>query len=335
MNVSIVIPTWNGRPLLERFLPSVFAAADRYRAAAGAEVEVLIVDDGGTDDTAFWLARTYPRRAELLMKRRNEGFAHACNTGFEFARHEVVLLLNNDVEVDPDAIGPLVRHFAEPDVFGVAALTTNLETGAATGVGKIGGFSRGFLRVHQGYMPRERGATGLISIFASGGASAFSTAALRELGGFDTLYAPFYWEDVELSYRAWKRGWRVLFEPESRVRHQVSSTIGKVFPRREVRAVEHRNRLLAHWVHIHDPAMWRSHLRRVALLAIAAPLRGDLAFLDGLAQALARRSEALARRERERLAASRTDRELLALFEELVRREDIVETSDVRRQPRS
>lgn len=323
MNVSIVIPTWNGRHLLERFLPSVLAAADRYRETSGAEVEILVVDDGGTDDTAFWLARAYPRRVELLIKRRNEGFAHACNTGFEHAKHDVVFLLNNDVEVDPEAIAPLVRHFEEPDVFAVASLTTNLETGVASGVGKIGSFSRGFLRVHESYMPAKPGAEGLISIFASGGAAAFSREKLRRLGGFDTLYAPFYWEDVELSYRAWKRGWRVLFEPESRVRHKVSSTIGAKFKRRAVRAVEHRNRLLAHWVHIHDRGMWRSHVRQVVMLALAAPLRGEFAFLDGLRQALARRDEVKWRRARERRAAVRSDREILGIFAELARRDDV------------
>lgn len=323
MNVSVVIPTWNGRHLLERFLPSVLEAADRYREEAGAEVEVIVVDDGGTDDTAFWLARRYPGRAELLIKRRNEGFAHACNTGFKHASHPVVYLLNNDVEVEPGAIAPLVRHFAAPDVFAVASLTTNLETGVASGVGKLGAFSRGFLRVHDSYVPARPGAADLVSIFASGGAAAYSREKLRKLGGFDTLFAPFYWEDVELSYRAWKRGWRVLFEPESRVRHQVSSTIGRAFARRSVRAVEHRNRLLAHWIHLHDPEMWRSHRFRVALLALAAPLRGDLAFLEGLAQAIARRKEAMRRRERERRAAVRTDREILQLFEELARRGDI------------
>jgi GT2 family glycosyltransferase len=322
VDVSVVIPTWNGRRLLERFLPSVLVAADRYRETTGADVEIIVVDDGGTDDTAFWLAEAYPGRVELLMKRRNEGFAHACNTGFEHARHPVVFLLNNDVEVDPDAIAPLVSHFASPDVFAVASLTSNLETGAESGVGKLGAFSRGFLRVHASYMPlRAEGEWP--SIFASGGAAAFSREKLAALGGFDTLYAPFYWEDVELSYRAWKRGLRVLFEPRSRVRHQVSSTIGKTFARHDVRAIEHRNRLLAHWVNLHDPELWLRHRARVALLGISAPFRLDFAFLDGLMQALGRRSDAMRRRREERNAATRGDRDVLGIFAELERSPEI------------
>jgi GT2 family glycosyltransferase len=324
VDVSIVIPTWNGRHLLERFLPSVLVAAEHYRSETGSEVEILVVDDGGTDDTALWLARMHPGRVELLIKRRNEGFAHACNTGFSFAHHPAIFLVNNDVEVERGAIAPLVRHLSEPDVFAVASLTTNLATGEASGVGKLGSFARGFLRVHASYMPRGSAATDLVSIFASGGAAAFSRAKLDEVGGFDTLYSPFYWEDVELSYRAWKRGWRVLFEPESRVGHLVSSTIGKRFASRKVRAIRHRNRLLAHWVHIHDEALWRSHIRFVVALAATAPLRGDFAFLVGLVQALRRRRDALSRRTRERAAAVRSDREVLELFERFAERGDVI-----------
>ncbi len=315
MDVSIVIPTWNGRHLLERFLPSVLAAAERYRETVGADVEIIVVDDGGTDDTAYWLALEHPGTVELLIRKHNEGFAHACNTGFEHARNPVVLLLNNDVEVDVDSIAPLVVHFQSTDVFAVACMTTNLETGEASGIGKIGSFSRGFLRVHAGYLPAEGSSGEYPSIFASGGAAAFSTEKLRELGGFDTLYAPFYWEDVELSYRAWKHGWRVLFEPRSRVRHKVSSTIGVAFRRGDVRAIEHRNRLLAHWVNIHDRDLWRRHVRQVILLALAAPFRLDFAFMLGCAQALARRSQALERRAREAAAAQRTDADVLAVFD--------------------
>jgi GT2 family glycosyltransferase len=323
VDVSIVIPTWNGRHLLERFLPSVLVAADHYRERSGASVEILLVDDGSTDDTALWLARAHPGRVELLIKRRNEGFAHACNTGIAFAHHPAIFLLNNDVEVERDAIAPLVRHLATPDVFAVACLTTNYATGEASGVGKLGSFARGFLRVHAGYMPRGTHSSDLLSIFASGGAAAFSREKLDEIGGFDTLFAPFYWEDVELSYRAWKRGWRVLFEPESRVRHLVSSTIGNRFSSGKVRAIRHRNRLLAHWVHLHDDTLWRSHVRYVALLAALAPLRGDLAFLAGLGQALGRRREALERRARERSAAVRSDQEILELFERFAARDDV------------
>jgi GT2 family glycosyltransferase len=319
VDVSVVIPTWNGRHLLERFLPSVFEATARYKRDTGFLTEILLIDDAGQDDTAFWLAREYPGRAELLIRKYNEGFAHACNTGFEHARFPAILLLNNDVLLDVDAIAPLVARLQQPGVFAVGCRTTEIPTGVASGVAKLAAFRRGFLRVHEGYELAEGSSVEQISLFVSGGACMFDAEKLRVLGGFDTLYAPFYWEDVELCYRAWKRGWRVLFEPSSRASHQVSSTIGARFDRREVRAIQHRNRLLAHWVNIHEPALFRSHVFHAIGLALLAPLRGDVAYLNGLVQALERRGEALARREREREAARLTDGDVLRLFEKFAR----------------
>ena len=66
------------------------------------------------------------------------------------------------------------------------------------------------------------------TLFASGGHSAYRRDRFLEMGGFDPLFAPFYWEDVDLCYRAWKRGWKILFEPRSAVLHDHQSTIGKV-----------------------------------------------------------------------------------------------------------
>ena len=63
-------------------------------------------------------------------------------------------------------------------------------------------------------------------MFASGGSTMFRRRQFIELGGFDPIFAPFYYEDVELSFRAWKRGWSVHYEPASTIRHQFSSTIG-------------------------------------------------------------------------------------------------------------
>src|ERR1051325_4935961 len=103
-NVSIVIPTWNGLPLLKRFLPSVVAAADRYTDRSGAEVEIIVADDGSTDATGEWLESISvgghgeaPLRLRYVKNERNLGFSAACNQGAATARHPLILLLNNDV----------------------------------------------------------------------------------------------------------------------------------------------------------------------------------------------------------------------------------------------
>src|SRR5207249_955437 len=114
----------------------------------------------------------------------------------------------------------------------------DFSSGRDVGTGKMGGFARGFLRVHRSYVTRGPQAGPFYSMFASGGSAMFDRRRFLELGGFDPLFAPFYLEDVELSYRAWKRGLTVAYEPRSAVRHQFSSTIASLAGRQVARVAQ-------------------------------------------------------------------------------------------------
>jgi GT2 family glycosyltransferase len=352
--VSIVIPNWNGLNLLQQFLPSVVAAASRYCATGGAPVEILVVDDASTDDSVNYLrehdflalraeetGRVAENASECAVARRllrndeNRGFSATANAGVAAARHPLVFLINNDVELSEDCIAPLAAHFEDPSVFAVHCRVIDPRTGEECGVGQMGGFARGFLRVHQSWIPRpaaakplddadaERAAKKPYSMFASGGSAMFDREKWLALGGFEPLLAPAYWEDVELSYRAWKRGFTICYEPQSVVRHPVSSTMGRLDPRK-IRRMRQRNRLIAHWIHLQDAGFLASHVLWVGLLALLSPLgdRGD--FLAALISA--RRSlPAIRRRRAEELAAAkRSDRQVLAIFAELRRRPDVL-----------
>src|SRR2546425_11914283 len=98
MDVSVVIPTYNGKQLLEAYLPSVLSAAGEYRKRAG-EVEVVVVVDGGADGTVEWLDSTSAGAVRLGGPQRNPGVAEACTSGFRAARFPVLFLPNNDVRV--------------------------------------------------------------------------------------------------------------------------------------------------------------------------------------------------------------------------------------------
>ena len=348
--VSIVIPTWNGRPLLQRFLPSVVTAARRYCEQSGSPIEVIIVDDCSMDDTASWLReqkfeeeKSRPSRKpldpangssslglRLIKNESNVGFGESCNRGFTAATFELVLLLNNDVQVEPDLVAPLVRHFGDSSVFAVHCRVTNLEDGRVCGTAKVGGFSRGFIRVHQSYIPSARPNSGgpYYSLFAGGGSAMFDRLKLQQIGGFEPLLSPFYWEDVELSYRAWKRGYTVLYEPAAAVRHQVSSTIGRL-SRRLVRRIEQRNRLIYHWIHLHDTTLLASHVIWITLLALSAPIRLKPGFLLSVVDGLRVLSEVRKRRHQEKASAVRTDREVISLFAALSRRPDLTIYDDL------
>jgi GT2 family glycosyltransferase len=345
--VSIVIPSWNGMELLKRFLPSVRACAKHFSEQSGAPVEIIIVDDGSRDGTSDYLLRegfktetsgSHCPDLRLVINEVNAGFGKSCNRGFAAARYPLVFLLNNDVEVGDGAISPLVENFSDPLVFAAHCRVFEIENGAEVGTGKIGGFSRGFIRVHQSYVTRRavssdggemRAGLQLYSVFATGGSSMFDRQKFLELGAFDELLSPIYWEDVDISYRAWKRGYRVTYEPRSVVNHRVSSTMRRV-NRRKIWRLKQRNRLIYHWVNLHDRSLMASHILWVAALVLTAPLRLQPGFILALGGALKRLPAIRKRRREERLAAKRSDRDLFDLFESFSAREEILVYDDQR-----
>ncbi len=150
-------------------------------------------------------------------------------------------------------------------------------------------------------------------LYACGGAAAFDRGRWLALGGLDPLFAPFYWEDVDLSWRARKRGWGIVHVPASVVHHEHSATIGARFDRREVAAIHERNRLLFQWKTITSPGMTAVHLAWLPARIVRA-LAGRPAFLRGLAMAAGRAGEALRGRRIEKAAQRRTDREIFRAF---------------------
>jgi GT2 family glycosyltransferase len=375
-DVSIVIPTWNGLSLLKRFLPSVISAANCYASQSNNKVEIVIVDDGSTDETVEWLqafsqesgVRSQESEGEsrevaskssesidlvqlnpqsaihnpqselptaycllptVLRYVRNEtnmGFSMTCNKGIAAAQFPHIFLLNNDVEIAVDSIAPLISGFADKNVFAVHCRVFELESGRECGTGKVGGFARGFIRVHQSYATiddkKNVEQQPLYSMFAGGGSAMFDREKFLSMGGFECLLSPFYWEDVELSYRAWKRGYTVLYEPRSIVHHRVSSTISKLNQHR-VRMIEQRNRIIYHWIHLQDFRMLVSHILWLTLLGLTAPLRFKPMFFLSCVEALKRIPAIRKRRAEEKQKMKRTDRELFAIFKAFKLRTDV------------
>jgi GT2 family glycosyltransferase len=319
--VSVVIPNWNGRPLLAEFLPSVIAAAKYYQTRSGAETEIIIVDDSSTDDSVAWLSQRYGPALRVIAREQNGGFARAANTGFAAARFPTVLLLNNDIKIELDAIAPLVAHFGQERVFAVCCKAYRLGTDLFDGAGKLGRFERGYWRVFLSYdiLPSRLPAhtQPFYSFVASGGYAAFDRTKLQDLGGFCEMLSPFYWEDVDLCYRAWKRGWTIHYEPTSVVYHKSSATIGQKFKPRHIQVVAERNRLLMHWMNLHDSRWLAMHLVWLAIKLSGAAFSLDGVMWSAFLGALARLPGALRVRRRERARSVRSDREIDALFAQL------------------
>lgn len=250
--VSIVIPTWNGKELLAKFLPTVVKALAEFEEHYGLKTEIIVTDDASNDGTEQWIEKAYPD-INFITGVQRLGFSGNSNRGIEAAQYRLVYLLNNDVAINSDTLPPLLKHFTDDNVFAVASQVYDFETGILSGAGQIGQFRRGYLRIHDRYFVEpevEEPDMPYLTIYATGGSAMYDREKFLAIGGFDTLYSPYGWEDVEVSIRAWRLGYTVHYEPKSPVWHQFSSTIGQKIPKKSVNVIYERNRIMAHWIHL-------------------------------------------------------------------------------------
>lgn len=266
---SAVIPNWNGRDLLERYLPPLVRAMQGHP-----DNEIIVVDNGSTDGSAEFVRSQFPE-VRLLALPENLGFGAGSNAGFRAAKNDIVVLLNSDMRVAEDFLAPLLEGFAHPDVFAVSCQIFFSDPGKRreeTGLTQ-GWWSHGMLRVrHRDDARVDR----LFPCFYGGGGScAFDRRKFLELGGFDELLRPFYLEDTDLGYRAWKRGWRVMYQPASHVWHEHRGTIGKTFSRAYIENAIRRNFILFAWKNIHEPGRLAGHFLHGWAAALASWFAGE------------------------------------------------------------
>jgi GT2 family glycosyltransferase len=314
MNVSIVIPTWRGKHLLEAYLPSVIAASDFYTNSSGADTEIIVVEDAGGDDTIKWLRSCYGERVVAIEHRQNLGFCSACQTGFMHARYPIVLLLNNDVRLETDCIAPMIDHFKDPGIFAVTGKMYNQKGDVFCNGGKVGEFRRGMWSSYRNYDAASpaRADIRYLSFAAIAAFSAYDRDKFLKIGGFDPLTAMY--EDIEISYRGWKRGWSIRYEPRSVAYHDASQTMKRRYRKRSLNMISDRSRILMHWILLHDRNMFRLHLASITIRLLTSWIWLDWPFYWAVFTGLRNISEILKKREENRRAAVKSDREILQLL---------------------
>jgi GT2 family glycosyltransferase len=220
--VVVVIPNWNGELGLKKCLDSLQAQTLKSH--------IIMVDNGSTDGSYWFVEKNYPG-VELIRHKKNKGYAGGVNPGLKRAMELnawYVAPFNNDAVADKKWLETLVKHLDKhPDV-GIAACKVASSDGKHLD-------STGDYYTNWGLpYPRGRGETDITKydeqteIFgASGAASLYRVAMLREIGLFDEDFFAYY-EDVDLSFRAQLAGWKVAYVPKSIVYHELSAT-GKRF----------------------------------------------------------------------------------------------------------
>ncbi|MFA6423023.1 MAG: glycosyltransferase [Patescibacteria group bacterium] len=242
MKISVIIPTLNGLKLLEKNLPSVIISLGDF------DSEIIVVDNGSSDETSNFLKEKYPN-IRLISLDKNYGFSIACNRGAEKANGNLLLFLNNDVKPEKDFLKPLISDLKD-DIFSVSSLQIVPDKQGEHFEGaSYGYYEFGIIRFKNMFSKLKEIKKTIEILYPAGGCFLTAKDKFVAIGGFSEIYSPFYWEDVDLGYRAWKRGWISLFEPKSVVCHNHESTAKKISVK-YIKKISERNKFLFNWINL-------------------------------------------------------------------------------------
>lgn len=315
MNLSIIIPNYNGEALLKKNLPKVLNSVKRHKDG---KVEIIIPDDPSTDNSREvikdFIKKITEKNIVVKTTANNDetqaGFSKNVNRGVALATGDILILLNSDVAPHEDFLDALLPHFTDPNVFAVGCMDESIENGQKILRGRgIGKWEKGFLQHAKGDADKDN------TLWAGGGSSAFSQKIWDKIGGLDEIYNPFYWEDIDLSYRALKAGYKIIFEKKSRVIHEhEKGAIKTAVKDSAIKKTAYRNQFIFVWLNITDKGLILSHLLWFPYHILTAILRKDRYFLIGLFSAIQRINEVQRKRRKYTKLFIKTDKEILEKF---------------------
>lgn len=279
---TILIPSFNGLALLKKHLPAVVKFSSKADA-------IIVVDDGSTDGTAEFLKNEYPN-IKVIHNRLNLGFTKSVNLGVESLESDYIVLLNNDVEPIAGYLDKVFNLFTD-EVFAVNLNESSFSWPLV--------FWRGKLL----YQQAEDKSRLHYTAWASGGSAVFRRDLWEKLEGFDPVFSPGYWEDIDLGWRAWRAGYKIIFDPDSKIIHEHESSFSLI-NRDYLNLIKQRNELIFNWKNITDPIMRREHFFYLFRHVSSHP-----GYLKVIFSALAAIKNA-----RPPARATRTDKEVLSLI---------------------
>ena len=275
--ISVVIPNYNSGHQLAKNLPKLLDLLKKSKL----DFEIIVSDDGSTDDSIAAITKTHDReflfRCKILTSEKNTGFGSCCDRGIKEAQGEIIFILNatDALPQSADYFSLMFKHFEDPLVFSVGAAKTD-ETGIH-GCGEIY-FEKGFYLHRKKTVDNRRSKVGLedgklkiekinpqfsnfkklsstndhllssqYTDWADGGSQAIRKSYYEKIGGFDPHYY-LYWEDVDLGFRAWKAGYKIIYEPRAVLLHaKHEGPIAQRFTVSEIRNLNVRNQVYFTW----------------------------------------------------------------------------------------
>jgi len=298
-SISIVIPVYKNS--------NIFCHNLEINKRFFTGLEIIIMNDYPSDNITEAVHKILPV-ANVYNNKRNLGFGSTVNEGVKKTHGQYVLLLNSDVVLKDQSFKKALDLFNKDDkLFAVSFAQFELN-GQLVG-GNTARFKNGLLNHYRKQKQKIEP-----NFWAEGGSMIFKKDIFVKLGMFDDLYSPFYWEDIDLSYRAWKTGYRVLFNPQIKVEHHHETTIAKFFQKQEILKIAYRNQFIFHWKNITDKNKITSHLKSLPKIFFSALIKKDWALIKGLFLAIKLLPKILNKRKSLKPTFIKSDDQVLDLF---------------------
>lgn len=312
MDISIIIPNYNGEELLKKNLPKVVEAVEGYK---NGKIELIIPDDASSDNSEKVIKdfiASLKNRNIIGKTIRNDdrskgGFSANVNRGVALATGNILIFLNSDVIPHKGFLEPLLSHFSDDQVFGVGCMDESIENGKIVLRGRgVGKWQRGFLTHRLGELDKST------TLWVSGGSGAFRASIYKEIRGLNNIYNPFYWEDIDLSYKAQKAGYKVFFERKSRVTHEHSKgAIATHYKPFRIQKIVYRNMFFFVWLNVSDTGFLLTHMLWLPYYFLKTLLNKDFAFWVGFGLALQSLPKVIAERQKNKKLWKLSDKEIL------------------------
>ncbi|MDD3926668.1 MAG: glycosyltransferase family 2 protein [bacterium] len=286
MECCILVLNYNGMAHLKDCLASLCDAIE----SCSVRCRGIVLDNCSSDESVGFIRNNFPEFTVDVAQRNDYLFSlnhEICNY-----HEEIIVFLNNDMRFDRGFIEPLIRHFSDPEVFAATA-------GIFDWDGKVITTGKRTYRLDKGWFYKDwdyKCQDACYTLDACGGAIAFRREMFLELGGFDTLYRPGYYEDLDLSYRAWKRGWKVVYEPRSIVYHKISASFGKEYGNASKDALLCRNHVLFMLKNVGNALFPVIFFIMLPYRMVANLLSGNKALAMGIIKAIPLMPQALCKR---------------------------------------
>lgn len=303
-NSSLIVLNYNTGEFINTCLASIEKAVRKSKY----QHEIILVDNASHDNSVSLVKQKFPN-VKIVQNATNR-YIFGLKDGVAVAENKYVLFLNNDIVVDEDFLDPLLENFKDPELFAVTARILELLTGKDQGARTRCIYKEGILFYES--LPHVNKKTDCF--FAVGGQSAFDKEKLLAIGSLDELFWPLYHEDIELSYRAWKCGYKILYEPQSVINHYGGMSSVKVFTKTQLRSFVAQNEFLMVWKNFTDKKMIRDICLYHPLRFLKAVLTFDFGRVRGYSRAIVRIGPMLIARKKVKRLFKRADQEVLAII---------------------